>query len=260
MSALRRQRGMTLLELLVALSIFALLAAALSPVLTGALASRADATARLAVDAEARAVLDRLEQDLAACFDTGATGQWPPRLVARARDESGGSSRYGARTVVELTTLVARGVTPVDGFVGGEPPASLGDDRGDQAQVAWRIDDDGRLLRHEIKPPRREAVDWSLEAAEVVSESADVVLEFWEPSLWLDAWDTGPSGKGGARLPLAVRTTLAVAGEGGVRTDLVSTVVLPPVASVAPLGGPGQGGGGAKPPKEDDGDDEEDGK
>lgn len=122
--ALRGERGMTLLELMVALSIFALLAAALSPVLTGALSSRDEATARLDSDAEARAALDRLEQDLVGCFDTGATGQWPPRLVARSREQATGGSRFGARTLVELTTLVARGVTPIDGFVGGEPPRS----------------------------------------------------------------------------------------------------------------------------------------
>lgn len=237
----RLERGMTLLELLVAIAIFGVLSVAIGPVVTGALRSRAAATERLDIDAEARAVLDRLEQDLLGSFDTGATGQWPPRFVARRRE----SEDERPRTVIELTTLVARGVTAVDGFVGGEIVGTLAEDRGDQAQVAWRIDRDGRLLRHEIKPPRAEAVDWEREPFEVISERADVVLEFWEPETWLDAWDAGLPGPLKARVPLAVRATLAVAGEGGLRVDLVSTVVLPPVESSLD---PRRGGGGGPPP------------
>jgi len=219
--------GMTLLELLVALAIFAIVGSALFPVLNGALASRLDATERVALDAEARMVLDRLEQDLLANCDVGFPGLLPARFVAPAPRGFGAASE---RILLEATTLVARGVTAADAFVAGEDVAALAADRGDQAQVRWRIDSSGRLLRQELRPPRTQPVDWDTVPAEVLSERTAIALEFYEPETWLEGWDSGEAGPHRARAPLAVRTTIRV-GEDGGALELVSTVVLPVVVT-----------------------------
>lgn len=224
------ERGMTLLELLVALAIFAIVGTGLYPVVTGALSSRDAATDRVRLDAEARFVLDRLEQDLVGSFDTGYAG--PPRLAAPAPGTGG---TRGERVLLELTTLVARGVTPADGFVGGEIPAALAVDRGDQAHVVWRYDSSGRLLRQERRPPRTDPVDWRSEPAEVISERTAVALEFYEPETWVEAWDPLARGGRAGRAPLAVRTTVRIDGGETGTVELVSTVVLPDVESQSSL-------------------------
>lgn len=225
------QRGMTLLEMLVALSIFAIVGGSLYPVIGGALASRRQATDRVMLDAEARMILDRLEQDIVANCESGFQGAYPPRFLAPAPP-----SRYTAaqRNVLEATTLVARGVTTADAFVAGEDVAALAADRGDLVHILWSIDRDGRLRRQELRPPRPQPIDWSRVPAEVVSERAAVTLEFYEPETWVEGWDSSPSGAQRGRAPVAVRTSLELAGDDAT-VELVSTVVLPVVESSGDL-------------------------
>jgi prepilin-type N-terminal cleavage/methylation domain-containing protein len=218
---------MTLLELLVALAIFAIVGSALFPVINGALSSRADANARVALGGEARMILDRLEADLLANCDAGFQGQFPHRFVALA---SRGRDAASEHAILETTTLVARGVTAADAFVGGEDVAALSADRGDQAEVLWSIDSSGHLVRQEVRPPRIEPVEWDKIPAEVLSDRASVLLEFYEAEAWLDTWDSGESGLHHGKAPVAVRTTIKV-GEDDGALELVSTVVLPVVQS-----------------------------
>jgi len=226
----RGQRGMTLLELLVALSIFAVVGAALLPVIHGALSSRADATTRIELDREARAILDRIEADVAGNIDAGFPGQAAPRFLAAAPTWRSDDSEH---VILETTTLVARGVTAVDGFVGGEDTSALAIDRGDQAHVLWRIDADGRLVRQEVRPPALDPVDWSIVPVEIMSDRAGVELEFFEPDQWLDAWDSTETGPHHDRAPVAVRTTLRLDDTTGASPlELVSTVVLPVLEAI----------------------------
>jgi prepilin-type N-terminal cleavage/methylation domain-containing protein len=224
------QRGMTLLELLVALAIFAIVGAALFPVINGTLSSRRDAVARLSLDNQARVLVDRLEHDMAGNWDDGIRGPLPPRFLA---PESGGRDVRSERTLLETTTLIARGVTPVDAFIAGEDVATLFVDRGDQADVLWSYDSSGRLLRQEVRPPQALPVDWTTVPAEVMSEGADVVLEFYEVGTWLDFWDSTETGPHHNKAPVAVRTTVTLDATGPATAplELVSTIVLPVVAS-----------------------------
>ncbi len=223
---------MTLLELIVALAIFAVVGSAMVPVISGTMGSRRDASARVALDAEARSIVDRLEQDIGSNLDAGFAGALPPRLLAPVPP---GHKPDAERVIVETTTLVSRGVTAADAFVGGEDVAALSVDRGDQADVLWRIDADGRLIRQEIRPPRIEPVDWATIPSEVVSERAAVVLEFYEPETWADAWDSGIGGPHQAHVPVAVRATVTVGKDPALSVELVSTVVLPVVETAIDL-------------------------
>lgn len=226
----RREHGMTLLELLVAMAIFAVIGSALMPVINGAISSRAGATERKALDAEARTILDRLEQDIASSFDTGFSGLVPPRFLA---PPPAGRFADGERVLLETTTLVTRGVTATDARLGGEDTAVLSVDRGDQAHVLWRMDADGRLLRHEIRPPSVQPVDWGSVPFEVLSERAAVVLEFYEPETWLESWDSTVTGVRQRRAPIAVRTTLTMDGGANTALELVSTVVVPVIETAS---------------------------
>jgi prepilin-type N-terminal cleavage/methylation domain-containing protein len=232
----RAERGMTLLELLVALSIFAVIASVLFPVINGALASRSAATERTTLDSEARAILDRLEQDLAGNFDTGFAGNIPPRFYA---PEPAGRSADSDHVILETTTLVARGVASADSFVGGEDIPALSIGRGDQAHVLWTIDDEGRLVRQEIRPPAIQPVDWSTVPTEVLSERAGIVLEFYDTEQWLLSWDSGDAGAEHNRAPVAVRATLTMDDGGRTPFELVSTVVIPIVETLSPPRRPG---------------------
>jgi prepilin-type N-terminal cleavage/methylation domain-containing protein len=224
----RRELGMTLLELLVAIAIFGVIGSALYPVITGTLGSRSAATERASIDAEARLILDRLEQDLEGNVDAGFQGERPARFVALS---PGGARARGERRILELTTVVARGVTPSDAYFGGEAVAALHVDRGDLAQVLWRIDADGRLLRQELRPPTIDEVDWTRVPVEVLSDRADVVLEHFEEPNWITDWNSVEAGPHRDKAPVAVRTTLAIAEEDGAPFELVSTTLLPVMAT-----------------------------
>jgi prepilin-type N-terminal cleavage/methylation domain-containing protein len=232
--------GMTLLELLVATSIFAVVSSVLYPAVMNTIGSRRDATERVALDAEARMILDRLEQDLTGNCNLDLQGTQPPRFRAQAPPSSRSRS---ARVLLETTTLVARGVTPADAFVGGEDVKALATDRGDQAQVMWRIDSSGRLLRQELRPPRTELVDWERVPFEVLSERALLSMEFYEPQTWLESWDSTESASHRGRAPVAVRTTLEVDGGAVGLVELVSTVVIPVVETSVDL----RRSGGSRP-------------
>lgn len=238
MNRLAAQRGMTLLELLVAMSIFAVVGSVLYPTVMNTISSRRDATERVALDAEARMILDRLEQDLTGNCDLGLQSSLPPRFRAPAAPSRNSRSE---RVLLETTTLVARGVTPADAFVGGEDIRALAVDRGDQAQVVWRIDGDGRLVRQELRPPRVEPVEWEDFPVEVLSDRASVSMEFYEPETWLESWDSTESASHRGRAPVAVRTTLEVDGGDLGLLELVSTVVLPVVETSVDLRRPGGG-------------------
>jgi prepilin-type N-terminal cleavage/methylation domain-containing protein len=236
----RGEPGMTLLELLVALSIFAVVGSVLYPTVMNTISSRRDATERVALDAEARMILDRLEQDLTGNCDLDIQGtEMPPRFRAEAPPSRRSRS---AHVLLETTSLVARGVTPADAFVAGEDVRALSTDRGDQAQVVWRIDSDGKLVRQEIRPPRVEPIDWDEFPVEVLSERASFRMEFYEPEVWIDSWDSTESASHRGRAPVAVRTTLEVDGGELGLLELVSTVVIPVVETSTDLRRSGGGG------------------
>jgi type II secretion system protein J len=229
---MKRESGMTLLELLVAMSIFAVVGSVVYPTVMNTISSRRDATDRVALDAEARMILDRLEQDLTGNVDLNLQTTLPARFRAPSPPSRRSKSE---RVLLETTTLVARGVTPADAFVGGEDVKALSADRGDQAQVVWRIDAGGRLVRQELRPPRIDPVEWEDVPAEILSERATLAMEFYEPETWLESWDSTESASHRGRAPMAVRTTLEVDGGDLGLLELVSTVVLPVVQSSVDL-------------------------
>lgn len=224
MSASRSERGLTLLELLVAVAIFAVTGAALYPTVTSALAARRDALERARSHALARAILERAESDVAGCFDVGIASSYLPLLVIDDPERAGFGDE---RAVAELTTVDARGTASPDAPVMGDELAVVVHDRGDQSHVLWRLEEGGELARYEVRPPRGEEVDWSEARRRSYGDGASLALRVFFEEEWRSSWHAASGGNESGRLPERVRLEVRV--DDGEREPvvLVSSVAMP---------------------------------
>lgn len=251
-SANRRQAGLTLLELLVALAIFSIVGAAIYSTFTTAVRGRDRALERAQQYAVARSVLDRVESDLRGSIDVSIRGTLLPRFVAPGSAGSFASRRgffsgrstsmSDDRLVVDLTTLSARGVTAPEGYVANDELAAAMTDRGDQARVVWRYEDadtgDGgrsrpgsggrsALVRYEIKPPRNEEFDPTRARRQVIASDVVVRLDFYDDEeQWADVWDSVGPGPQHDLTPVVVRTRVELDAGDDEPVVLVSSTVL----------------------------------
>ena len=185
-------RGVTLLETLVALALTALVLSALSRSLAGAARSRTAATAESDRLSAARTVLLRLAAELEAA--TGEAG-----VAVEPEDEL--SPATGSR--LRVTTIVRADPGPT--------PAS------DRRSVAYEVDHDaGALVRRERAAPG--PVD-AVEPLVVLAGVRGLSIRCNDGSEWRPRWDA-------TALPRAVELVLAVDdGAGGV--ERLATTVAP---------------------------------
>ncbi|HYC57565.1 MAG TPA: prepilin-type N-terminal cleavage/methylation domain-containing protein [Candidatus Binatia bacterium] len=233
----RIDSGLTLLELMVAIAIFSVVGTAIYSTFVTAITTRDYATERSRRYAHARNAMDRLEQDLRGSFDSQLRGNVvPPRLRAPLADDS---MLGDERLVLEMTTVSARGVIAPEAFLATpqlDEVARLTTDRGDQAHVRWVIDENGDLLRYELRPVRAETIDWTIAPFEIVARDVDVHLEFYDRTQWLRFWDSNEPGDQQHRVPMLVRTQLETTGVDEQRVTLVSSVVIPMALEAATRG------------------------
>lgn|GEM_PF-2026861 len=232
-----RQSGLTLLELLVALAIFAIVGSAIYSTFTTTLRGRDRALQRAQAYSLARSVLDRIESDLRGNIDVGVKGSLLPRFVAPGSGRGFGSERrptFGNDLpLLELTTLSAHGVGAPEGYVADPELEAKTLGRGDQAHVIWRIEeaesDSDRgtaLVRYELKPPRNDTLDLTLATRQVVAENVTVTLDFYTQGQWSEAWDSVAPGSQHNLAPALVRTTVGLAAADEEPVVLVSSSVL----------------------------------
>ncbi|MBI5504898.1 MAG: prepilin-type N-terminal cleavage/methylation domain-containing protein [Deltaproteobacteria bacterium] len=221
------QAGLTLLELLVALAIFAIVGPAIYSTFTTTLVGRDRALQRAQAYSMARGVLDRIESDLRGNLDAGVKGSLLPRFLAPGAGSDFGAGRRSMigddGLLLDLTTLSARGVTAPEGYVVTDELAAKSVDRGDQARVVWRLEDPdpdsapgsepgpasgSTLVRYEIKPPRNETLDLTGVPRQVVAERVAVRLEFYAQGQWTEVWDSLAPGSQRDAAPALVRTTV----------------------------------------------------
>jgi len=226
--AARAESGLTLLELMVAVAIFAVVGSGIYSTFMTAVITRDHATQRARRYADARNALDRLEQDLRGAFDSQIRGNLVPPLLRAPLPEN--SPLGDDRVLLEMTTISARGVLAADAFI--EHPelqelAGIAADRGEQAHVRWVVDEDGDLLRYELRPVRAEQVDWTLAPFEIIARDVAVAFEFYDRTQWFGFWDSSEPGDQRNRLPTLVRTRLETHDEGQQPVVLVSSVIVP---------------------------------
>ncbi len=222
-SAEQRQRGMTLLELTVAMAIFALLAAGLYGTFTRTVSTRRYVGQRSEAYSRARTLIDIIERDLRASFMTQDYNRDLKRFFYPGPDRFELSS--DSATVLDFTCLSARGVpspeAPIEASWAG--PA-----RGDQVRVVYRIQDRTQLWRYEIRPPLREEVDFEETPGVLLDDSVtELSLRFYNRKRWLEQWDSVGPGADKDIAPALVETTVAVTAEEGPAVELTSAVLLP---------------------------------
>ncbi|MFT4570710.1 MAG: type II secretion system protein J [Hyphomicrobiaceae bacterium] len=225
---LRSVRGFTLIELMVAISVFSISVLAFYGSFSRAAELRRLASDRTMLVTLARNTIERIENDLQGAADTGHVRSDLPLFFAPAVDAF---SRSDDRLLLDFTTFSARGVTAP------EARWSLEDgprDRGDQARVRWELTEDGRLLRSELRPPAP-ILERDTPPAQVEFASGVIVFEqlFFDGREWLTFWDATESPATPTRLPLFIETRLVLAANEGEPFELVSTV-SPAMADPAP--------------------------
>lgn len=201
-----RQRGLTLIELLIATAVFAMVGVMVYGALFSVLDSR-EATDRQAQRlAAVQYAVMRLADDLRQVVDRPVRSQVPAE----------GAPLFTPTDGMRVLTLT-RGGRP-------NPADQL---RSSLARVHWVLDEDDRLLRAtqahaDVLPgqePRRRVLLENVEAVEI---------RFLDRgSRWHQRWPTGDTGAGAMQLPWAVEFTLVLA-------DWGEIVRLIPLAGTAP--------------------------
>ena len=180
----RGQAGMSLVELMVAVSVLAVVTAIVYGSFARTAAARDHALARAKVFAEARSAFSWLERDLRGSFATGNLPAAIPRFWADISTNST-IAVDAETTVLDLTLLSARGTTPIEGL----GPLPL-DDRADQARVAYRLatgSDGMDLIRYERRPPGPIDDDSSVRTV-VASGLGWLEIRFFDGKRWQARW------------------------------------------------------------------------
>lgn len=190
----RPQGGFTLVEILIALALAALLLAGVY----GTFFSLAGATARARQEMEKtrsiRGTLDLIRRELASARFVRESDRHPFILLDR--------DRFGMPASV---ITIAPTTPPVPGVE-------------DQAIVTWRtIEREGRVILIRESIPSHRTGDPL--PAPVLDDVKGFLVECYDGSRWVRTWDARVNG----RLPLMARVTITLSDEGVDRTYLVST-------------------------------------
>jgi len=239
-------RGVTLLEMLVALVIFGVVAAVLYGTFTQTLESRDYAVSRADVFARARMALDWLEQDLKGSLSVGAFPVGKPRFLSSGN----GENQTPDLPLLDLTVRTTRRSATIGADRDDAPGAVLID----QSRVVYRVEDseDGEdldaaprardgasadgpqyLVRYELRPPL--ADDDDLDSAlrtVLVKGLARIDLRFVDRGAELERWEPEETTSLRSLGPRLVDIRLELFDSDG-RTTELSTIVL------IPLGGRG---------------------
>ncbi|SNB47415.1 type II secretion system protein GspJ [Geobacter sp. DSM 9736] len=197
----RSDRGFTLLEVLLALGLLAILSTALYGTWFSVMRGKESATARMEADRELRATLDQLRRELSAAVYDKAKANPRLHFVVEDRDFFGKPA-----SILNFTTII--------------PPKEGAEQVSDQAEVRYRpIERDGKItlarqvkdLYHEEDPllyPQMEELEGFL-----VECSPD-------GSKWVRVWDTAQN----SNLPKAIRVTITIKeGEGTVNFSTIAS-------------------------------------
>lgn len=216
MSARRHQRGLTLLEVLVAALVLVMVATMIWAAFDQTGRMRAKLSTRQENDHLARVALSRITRDLRGAFISLHVNQ-TQSLVAIATQFK--ASSFGGGSQVDMATFTHRRLR-------------RGTHEGDACEVGYRLAERRGgsgydLLRRES--PRLDGDPLHGGTVDVlVPEVSRFELKFFDEAAdaWTDTWDTGQATGQLGRLPIRVRVTLALR-EGEDREERVYTVETP---------------------------------
>jgi prepilin-type N-terminal cleavage/methylation domain-containing protein len=224
------QVGVTLLEMLVAVSILGVIAALMYGTFSRSLATRDYVTSRARLFTTARTALDGIERDLMGSFVSGRYPFGAARFFSTGKADE--DSLASDLPLLDVTAVSARGTTPLE--VGSFLPESH-DDRGEQARILYRLEkvdvpgtagaSELALVRYEVRPPG--PIDFATASRSVVVRGVESVsLQFADGATWHEDWDSAAPGIERGALPIAIRSQLTLASDDGRPLTLVSGIVL----------------------------------
>lgn len=226
----RESRGVTLLELIVAVSILGTVAALLWGTFSRTWSSRVYAESRAGTYAIGRAAIGWLERDIAG---TGVAHGYPDGSVLFVSSGLGERETDEFETeLLHITTASALGTAPLEYAPGADIPLP-GPQRGDQARILYRLendDDDIRstaserlsLVRYEWRPPGAGEREDAARAV-IVDRVLSLRLRFSDDGeTWRETWDTTAAGV--RHVPRIVETRLVIADSDEEPIEFVSAV------------------------------------
>ncbi len=232
-----RESGVSLLEMMVALAIFGVVAGVLYGTFRGTLESRDYAARRTDLFARGRMAVDWLEQDLKGSLSVSSYPAGKPRFL------TAGSGANDTRDLplLEITTRTARRMAALGTERSDAPGAILID----QALVIYRFEEleeddlaasralpDGErpkgLVRYELRPPLDDAdrLDAALRTV-IVRDLESIDLHFVDRGAELDRWEPEETTSLRSLGPRVVDVRLTLKDDAGQRAELATSILLP---------------------------------
>jgi prepilin-type N-terminal cleavage/methylation domain-containing protein len=228
-------RGVTLLEMLVALAVFGIVATVLYGTFSRTIESRDYASARTELFARARLAFDWLEQDLEGSLSVATYPAGKAKFLSSGSD----LAETPDLPLLDLTVRTSRRAATL----GGPRDESPGSALVDQARVVYRVEelededllglalaaDGGRprgLVRYELRPPLDGDFDAALRTV-IVRDLASIQLVFDDRGTTLDRWEASDSLSLRSRGPRTVDIRITLKDRDGSTAELTTTVLVP---------------------------------
>ena len=230
-----RSTGVTLLEMLVAVAIFGIVASVLYGSFSRTLEARNLAGERAELYAAARVATDWLEQDLKGSLSVDVYMKGKPRFFSTGH---GGEDTVSADDpLLDLTVRTARRAAVLRNHAGQE----LGTTMADQSRVVYRVEEESDelfdvpvrpsstglvLARYEIRPPLEEGVERSLRTV-IARGIRSVDLSFEDRGTILDRWEQTEDAASGVNGPRVVEIRITLEDAEGNPAEFATSVLVP---------------------------------
>ena len=214
----RGRRAFTLLELLLATAIFAIVLVAINTVFYSALRLRDRTTAALAAELPVNQAMAVMRRDLAGTLPPGGTlaGDFKSGTGSSSVGNRSSSSGTTGAAMAQGSTLSAAEVGSLDFFTTGgalSETEPFGDVQEVNYQLVAPADPLRALGRDLVRTVNRNLLAISTPASQsqrLLGNVARLEFLFYDGSQWRNSWDTS---NGDTNLPLAVRVRLLLARE-----------------------------------------------
>ena len=230
-----RAAGVTLLEMLVAVAIFGIVASVLYGSFSRTLEARNLASERAELYATARVAMDWLEQDLKGSLSVDVYMTGKPRFFSTGHGDENTVS--ADEPLLDLTVRTARRAAVLRNEAGEELATTMAD----QSRVVYRVEEESDelfgvpigpsstgvvLARYEIRPPLEEGIEQSLRTV-IARGVRRIDLSFEDRGTILDRWEQSEDSASGVNGPRVVEIRLVIDDAEGNPAEFATSVLVP---------------------------------